>query len=206
MKSIEPSVRRGCFLGVALAACFLMVGSSPAANTRPVTTLADSGPGSLRAIIAASSDGDTADCRSLAGTISLTSGALTNGRAMIILGPGAKILTISGNTSSRVFNILSSVTGVGTVISGLTLSGGFIHSVPSGPVVTRAQGGGILNAGTLTLMSCTITANLALGAGDISSIDPGGYGEGGGIFSSGTLTLLNCQVRNNSAAGGPAAS
>ena len=135
----KAEVRRPTLVSAALAvACLLMAGSALAAT---VTSLADSGAGSLRAAIAASFNGDTVDCRGLSGTITLTSGALTNARPITILGPGAKILTISGNHASRVFNILSTVTGTGTVISGLTISYGLVQGASGGYGVSGNDGG-----------------------------------------------------------------
>jgi hypothetical protein len=50
-------------------------------------------------------------------------------------------------------------------------------------------GGGIYNAGTLSLVNSTISSNTAGGAG-------------GGIYNSGTLSLLNSTISSNTAAGG----
>src|SRR5262249_57945061 len=76
-------------------------------STLTVRNNADSGPGSLRATIAAAAAGDTiVFSNALNGqTIRLTSGQLTLTRDLDIEGPGAPRLTISGNDASRVFAV-----------------------------------------------------------------------------------------------------
>ena len=72
-----------------------------------VTSLADNGPGSLRAALAAAPNGDTITfAPNLANqTIRLTSGQLLVDRDIIIDGANAPGLVISGNESSRVFYV-----------------------------------------------------------------------------------------------------
>src|SRR4051812_15295071 len=87
-----------------------------------VNTLTDSGPGSLRNMIAQAGNNDTIQIDpSLKGTITLTGGVLSPNRNVTITGPGAANLTISGNNTDRVFLI-----GGGTTVtlSGLTVTGG----------------------------------------------------------------------------------
>src|SRR5690349_11686236 len=89
-------------------------------STFTVTTLADAGPGSLRAALAAATAHPGADtvrfAGGLHGTISLGSEiGITDD--VTVDGPGANKLTVSGNDASRVFNIRS---GTAT-ISGLTV-------------------------------------------------------------------------------------
>src|SRR5260370_5722643 len=119
-----------------------------------VTNLLDAGPGSLRQAILDTPAGGTVDFQAdLTGTITLTSGELTINRSLTIDGPGAAVITVSGNHASRVFTI-----GGSTVyISGLTVADG---------TVTNGSGGGILNAGTLTLTDSILSGN-----------------SGGGIFN-----------------------
>src|SRR5689334_2641873 len=89
--------------------------SAQSQNTLEVNTLADTNDGvcdtsscSLREAIANATSGSTITFASgLSGTIVLTSGELDVSTNLTITGPGAKILTISGNNSSRVFNITS---------------------------------------------------------------------------------------------------
>ena len=88
-------------------------------------------------------------------------------------GPGATVVTISGNNAVGVFDVAQSVTAT---LSGLTISGG----------MNNQAGGAIYNDGTLTVTSSTITNNTSAA-------------DGGGIADPGTLTLTNCTIENNSA-------
>jgi CSLREA domain-containing protein len=135
----------------------------------------DSGAGSLRDAINNSPPGSYIFLDSSLGgspqTITLTSGEIVINRNLTITGPGASLLTISGNNQSRVFNISS---GFNVTLSGMTISNG-----------SAGDGGGIQNSGTVTITNSIISNNSAnLG--------------GGGIFSNGTLTLTNSTVSNNS--------
>src|SRR5262245_42191682 len=85
-----------------------------------VTNLNDSGPGSLRDAIATTPPGGTVDFQpGLSGTITLTTGELLIAKNRIIAGPGADVITFSGNHGSRVFDITASVT---VALSGLTIA------------------------------------------------------------------------------------
>ncbi|HEV3203488.1 MAG TPA: choice-of-anchor Q domain-containing protein, partial [Gemmataceae bacterium] len=139
-----------------------------------VTNLLDNGPGSLRDAIANTPANGTVDFQQgLAGTITLTSGTLTIDKNLLISGPGASVITVSGNQSLQVFSILASPS---VTISGLTVADG----------LAAQFGGGILNRGILILSNVTLQGNSA-GA------------SGGGIFSFGSLNLQNCNVSGNSA-------
>ena len=87
-----------------------------------------------------------------------------------ITGPAAGV-TISGGTSSRIFEIDSNVTAS---LSGLTITGGSVTG-----------GGGVFNLGTATLANCTVSGNSAT--------------YGGGLANQGTATLTECSVSGNSA-------
>src|SRR5262245_565297 len=104
-----------------------------------VTTLADGGPGSLRAAVAranAHPGADTIDSDSgLTGTIALTGGELDLTDDLTITGPGADKLTVSGSNLSRVFQVEAGET---VSISGLTIAGGNAGT---------GNGGGIDNFG-----------------------------------------------------------
>src|SRR5262245_42195189 len=85
-----------------------------------VTTLNDSGAGSLRAAIAAAAVGEEITF-SVSGTITITGTALAITQSVIITGPGMSTLAVSRTSGSGlVFNI----TGGVNTISGLTISGG----------------------------------------------------------------------------------
>jgi hypothetical protein len=152
-------------------------------STLTVTSAADDGSaGTLRAEIAAAVSGDTINFDpSLAGqTITLTSGELAITKSLDIEGLGANQLAVSGNGASRVFDISRGVTAA---IDDLTISGG------------RAvgQGGGILNAGTLTLAHVIVSHNQVVGL-------PGApFVLGGGIRNTGTLTVSDSEFDHNQA-------
>jgi hypothetical protein len=156
-----------------------------ALSTLTVLNTSDHDPGSLRAILAAASSGDQIvfDPALSGQTITLTSGELLLNKNLTITGPGAGSLTVSGNNASRVFEVAGGATDS---VSGLTVSNG--RAAP--------QGGGILNAGTLTLGNATLSGNLVHGGG-------GDLDFGGGIYNSGTLTVQNSTVTGNEAQGVP---
>ena len=76
-------------------------------STLTVLNNADSGDGSLRAMLALAGTADTINfATDLTGqTITLTSGELVVNKSLTILGLGANHLTISGDDASRVFDI-----------------------------------------------------------------------------------------------------
>lgn len=136
-----------------------------------VSNNSDSGAGSLRQAIIDTASGGSVTFSGVTGTISLTSGALVINKSITITGPGAGSLDIDAGGFSRVFEIQS-----GTVsISGLTISGG---KAPDGN--PGGNGGGILNAGILTLSNCTVRDNNAGNATDGSAGSAGGVGGTGG--------------------------
>jgi|GEM_PF-6655067 len=121
----------------------------------------------------------------LGGTELAVTGSVT------LTGPGAERLSVDGNDTSRVFQVASGTT---VAMSGLTVTRG---RAPDGvgavvPASRGAHGGGILNAGDLTLTGVTVTANRS-GSGT-AGVPSGG---GGGIYSSGALTLAGCTVSLN---------
>jgi hypothetical protein len=148
-------------------------------STILVTNTSDSGSGSLRqAIIDAPSGSTIAFANSLRGqTITLTSGDLAINQSLNINGPGASELAVSGGGSSQVFAVAA---GTDVTISGLSITDGFSCA---------GLGGGIVNAGNLTLKNADVFGNVA----------ESDAAEGGGIANTGTLTLQNTQVTGNQA-------
>jgi hypothetical protein len=90
----------------------------------------------------------------------------------VIQGPGASLLTISGNNSVEVFQVDSGTTAS---LSALTVTAG-----------SATNGGGINNAGSLTVTDSTVANNNA-------------SGNGGGITNAGSLTVADSTVANNNA-------
>ncbi len=192
----HPAIAKLCALLAALAALAvaLLFTPMPAAHATPAVTtwtVTDSGDGAatpgncpgtgcrLRDALAASALGDTivfsltypaTITRLLPGSFSIT-------HSVTISGPGASNLAVSGNNTGRVFLIGS--TGLTVTISGLTIKDG---SVPS------STGGGISNAGVLTLTDSVVFSNTA--------------SFGGGIHNSGSMSVTNTSVISNSAPGG----
>jgi hypothetical protein len=166
---------------VALAVAFAGTGAAQAA-TIAVSNGNDSGPGSLRAAVAAANPGDTITIPAL--TVSLSSGQIVVGKSLTIAGAGARQTTISGSGQSRVFAVTS-----GTVsISGVTVTGGDGFDVPGG---TAGEGGGILvSGGALTLTDSTVTGN-----------QTAGFNEGSGIAAESTLAVVRSTISYNSGPG-----
>jgi hypothetical protein len=153
------------------------------AATNTVTTTGSTGAGSLRQAVANATAGDTIDF-SVTGTITLTNGEIVLDKDLTVSGPGADVLAVSGNNASRIFNVASNAT---VSVLGLTFKNG---------TDATGAGGGVHNAGTLTLSACTIS-NCQAGAGTPLS-------GGGAIFNatSGVLVVVNSTLDDNQATGG----
>jgi hypothetical protein len=175
------------------------------AATLTVTSLADSGAGTLRDRIAVALPGDTIQFGVL-GTVTLNS-ELVLSKNLRIDGGLANQLRISGNNNSRVFNI----TNGSAQIFNMTITDGRVAGTngPTGFNGENVYGGGIrvANGASLDLQNCIVTNNLALGgqggaASQFGSAGNGGNGYGGGIASLGSLTMVRCTVAGNSGSGG----
>jgi len=210
-------VLTGLFLFVLL--CAALAGAeyfTDSTTYRPVTTTADSGPGSLRAAIDASGNGDVIYfVGELNGqTITLTSGELAINANITIAGPGPDLLTVARDPQTPAFRIFHVLPGHTTTIQGLTIRAGgarnggnvlndhsalnltncIIREGFTSPPTLVGLGGGICNDGTggnatLTIIDCSITAN--------ASRD-----DGGGIYNdasngSATVAMWNSSVTNN---------
>jgi hypothetical protein len=113
----------------------------------------------------------------LSGTITLDGSEIAvNTGNLGIYGPGARVLTVSGANTSRIFN----ASGVDLAVSGLTLTGGS----------TGGYGGAINETGgSLTVVDSTISGNTA-------AVD------GGALYAgSGTFGLLRSTVTGNTGGG-----
>jgi hypothetical protein len=157
-----------------LAAISWVSSATPvAAATRLVTDCGDSGPNTLRGQIATAGVGDTIlfnfDC-----TITLTSGTLKLAQDVTIDGTGHTV-TVDGNNAVNVFTVNPGVTAQ---LGHLTIQHG------NGQSGTGSGLGGIVNRGTLTIATSTISGNAA-----------GCFG--GGIFNAGTLTVVTSTIASN---------
>ncbi|MFL5244964.1 MAG: hypothetical protein ACJ8FY_22915 [Gemmataceae bacterium] len=171
-------------------------------STFKVTNGLDSGPGSLRQAVLdanAAAGADTIVFNKSVHGITLTTGELAITDDVAIQGPGYRQLSISGNNTSRIFDITS-----GSVsLSGLTIAQG---RADKNAANLQGVGGGILNEGSLTLTDVALTNNRAVGDASVS-ISAGGYtlngdGLGGGIFNLGTLAITGSRFEHNRAVGG----
>lgn len=165
-----------------------------------VTNLNNSGAGSLRQAISDADAGSMITFQpGLTGTITLASELFID-KDMTIQGPGANLLTISGNNAVRVFNIkMGNVT-----LSGLKIANGRRASADVSQGIVFANfptGGGIFNdSGVVTVTDCTLSGN------SVSGVTTGSFnlgGSGGGVYNlSGSMTLTGCTLSGNSASGG----
>jgi hypothetical protein len=161
------------------------------AVTLTVTTAGDSGPGSLRAALAAVLDGDTITFSpGLNGTpIVLTSGEIDTAKSYTIAGNGANQTIIDGNHANRVLAVVA-----GTVtISGVTVRNGSVALVG----VNVSSAGGLLVEGgaSLTVRNSTITGN----AVKASASGASALGAGLTALSGGQLTIVGSTVSGNTA-------
>lgn len=201
-----------------LTAALLGLSCSAGAATHTVTTLGDSGPGSLRAAIAAANAAPGADTirfqNGLTGTITLSSGEIRIADPLAIEGPGADHITVDGNASNRIFLLQRSSGARMTVtLSGLSLrrgrapDGGAIYAQDENLVLRRMEfignaaatrGGALwLAEGDLTIEDSVLMGN---------SGDAGGQGAGGAVlFSAGTIRIVRSFFAENSANFGGAA-
>jgi len=171
--------------GAAVAGAGLLTGAAVDAATFNVTTLADAGAGSLRQAIADANAAAGADDitfqAGLTGTITLTTGQLAITDSLVIAGPGAANLSVSGNNASRVFYLDNPTATIDVQLSAMTITGG-----------NAAQGAGVINFDeTLTLDGVTISGNAATG-------------NGGGLWADGfnmNLTIQNCTISGNTSGG-----
>ncbi len=146
-----------------------------------VNNLADTGAGSLRQAITTANGTAALDVimfdPKLAGVpIVLTSAGLpTITQPLTIQGLGQNLLTVSGNDLFRVFDIAA-----GTPVTLTDMN------ITRGKAPDPESGGGVRNAGTLTLSRVTVSACSSFGIG-------GGIGNSAGA----TVTLIGCQLVSN---------
>ena len=172
--------------------------AAPAADAASftVTSNADDGsPGTLRdAVDDANANAFVPDdiffASNVTGQITLLSGELNITDAVHIHGPGANVLTVSGNNNGRVIDIdlgpqirqTRSVISPYVTISGLSVADGYLY---------QANGAGIRNVdASLTVEDSAIYEN------EIVTYSPF-TGHGAGIASEGPLTLSNSEVSFN---------
>lgn len=130
----------------------------------------------------------------VAGTITLAAPLPTINTNVSIVGPGARILALSGNNAHRVLHFTAGT----SALSGLTVRNGRV----AGASGATAIGAGILNSGTLTVTECTIRANQVQGGAGSLVGSAGGDGHGAGFANHGVATISRSLFAANSASGG----
>ncbi len=182
------------------------------AATFTVTNTANSGAGSLRQAVldanaAAGADFIVFDASfNSPQTITLASVITINGvnDTLTITGPGANLLTISGNNLVRIFTTSA---GEITTITGITFTQAVTGAIAAGGILTVSDcaliantngSGGAITGGpdALTVTNCTFSDNTNTG--------PGVNGTGGAALSSNAVSTMitNSTFSNNSATSG----
>lgn len=169
-----------------------------------VTKIADTADGacnqdcSLREAVAAANAAAGADVILLpAGTYQLFDGSLALTDDLTLLGAAANATTVDGAGQSRVFEIEA---GTRAELRDLAVRHGR----------SETTGAGILNEGTLRLVRCAVTDNVALGNGggiansgiltvQDSTLASNLAARGGGLYAAGTATLTNVTFSSNGA-------
>ncbi len=208
LRLVSTRCRPGVLQLVALFGAALTGGGSVHAAALIVTNTADSGAGSLRAAIAAASDGDTIEFDAALNGQTIITGGFGIDKNITINGPGPNQLAVSGSGSqSRVFRITP---GHVVIIAGLKISSGSAEGGSGGGIFNEqatltvdnchldgnfaAFGGGIYNNGSLTIIDSIVSNN---SAGYTTGLP---VGQGGGIFNEETTTIIHSTISGNTAA------
>lgn len=157
----------------------------------------DDGPGSLRQAVLQAAPGETITFASyLSGTtIHLTSGQLEITRDLVIDASNLpEPVTLDASQAPNPQRVLAVMSGAAVVLDSLAITGGQTKGPARTPV--KGSGGGIYNAGQLTIRNSTIYGNTtASGSKDSEEGKPAG--SGGGIYNSGIMLLEGSTVTQN---------
>jgi hypothetical protein len=202
----------------------------PAQVNLTVSSLADSGPGTLRAAILTADAGSPSDKFTIGfgvtGTIDLQSPLPDLNNAIAIQGTGAGSLTVEQAAGTSFTSAIVTVDAGRTAsLAGLTIANGSAGGIASNGTLTVTActvsgnsafvGGGILNnsGGGLAVLGCLITGNTGVFGGGVcnfgtvtvsnNSILSGNSAsfEGGGVYNFSTLTVSGSTISGNSATG-----
>ncbi|MCC7510302.1 MAG: right-handed parallel beta-helix repeat-containing protein [Planctomycetes bacterium] len=181
--------------------CVLMASALHAA-TFTVTSLTDSGAGTLRDAVTQANAAAGADDIVFATTINLP-GTITLQTALpditddlTITGPASNDLILRRNTAAAAFRIFT-IPAATVEISHLWMLDGRV----AGTAGTSAEGGCIRHAGNLVIRDCVIANCNAVGFDGGTTLN-GEDGAGGAIFSAGDLTLDGVAIVDCAATGG----
>jgi len=166
----------------------------------------DSGPGSLRQALQDNNvfGGNTISFSSAVNGMITLASALEITNAITISGPGAKVLTVSGNNANRVFGISSGPVSISdlTVANGNSGIGAGVYAfIPAGSLLTiqncvftnnnaTSDGGALYCQNPSAILNSTFRNNRASGGG-------GGGGTGGAIYGFNGLGITNCTFVGN---------
>ena len=208
-----------CFVAVALGC------ASSSAGTITVTSLADNGPGSLRASIGSAVAGDVIQFDpALHGQVILLTTQLNIPRELRIEGPGADKITISGGNRTRIFFATAPLTLTGLNLKNGLGDGGALYVLRARANVIGCSftenaapnglGAAVYNPGSpIQFSHCTFSKNTASGFGlggafcgspnvpvtmtDCTFSNNSAH-DGGAIFADAQLTLVRCLFSSNS--------
>jgi predicted outer membrane repeat protein len=169
-----------------------------------VSSLADSGTGSLRAALLTADAGSPSDKFTIsfgvAGTIDLQTPLPDLTNSIAVQGPGVASLTVERAAGTSFSSAVITVGEGQTVsLSGLTIANGNARGISNAGTLILANsavvnnnsahvGGGIINGGTLSISYCTLSGNSTQTSGGAVY---NGRGE--------TVSISNCTLSGNSA-------
>ncbi|PTU73568.1 Ig-like domain-containing protein [Pseudomonas mangrovi] len=180
--------------------------------TWTATNNLNSGIGSLRAALASAQNGDIVTFNASM-TVALTQVLVIDKNVTIdgdLNNDNVADVTLDGQYRTQIINVAAGTTAT---LDGLVITRGMLagNGGNGGDDALVSKGGGIYNAGTLTLRNVTVTANAASGGGGGGGVTPqyaGGGGGGGGAITGGTGgkggDTLNATGSNGSAGQGGA--
>lgn len=173
-----------------------------------VTSLDDSGPGTLRQAIADAPSGSIIYFQEgLTGKITLTNDRITIDKNLIIQGPGPDVIQISGGNQVYHFEIRRNAK---VTINALALIEGKAINYVGGSIWNEGNltlnyvvlamnkavtmGGAIYNntTGVMSINNCWIAQNETAGMYEI-------IGAGGGVWNDGVMTIYRTKIEGNSA-------
>lgn len=202
-------VRRSVQTLLAFSTCMAVSGALRAESFL-VDNLDNSGAGSLREAMASANSNPGLDTiefdAGLNGTIVLASALPQLNDDVIISGPGAEIITVSGNSVVQPFFVSSGTT---VTLTGLTIANG-----QSSLIGSEGTGGGIHSEGNLTVTDCVLSNNhaefdggavrnfggsLVVSQSTLSGNTVSGSGVGAGISNTGggTVSIIESTLTGN---------